>query len=122
MENCRELNHINDDFLEELYLLRRLTIESCDKLIIVPYGLRQLRSLVITQCQSLTHFLKDCLGYITQLKVLSIRGFSKELEAFPAGIINSIQHLSRSFEIPRIYGWDKLSVPRQPQHLAALEK
>jgi hypothetical protein len=70
----------------------------------------------------LTHFLEDCIGYITRLKVLSIRGFSKELEAFPAGIINSIQHLSRSFEIPRIYGWDKLSVPRQLQHLAALEK
>jgi Leucine-rich repeat (LRR) protein len=55
---------------------------------------------------------------------LSIGGFSEEMEAFPAGVLNSIQHLnlSGSLKYLEIYGWDKLkSVPHQLQHLTALE-
>jgi selenocysteine lyase/cysteine desulfurase len=67
----------------------------------------------------------DCLGGLTQLEELSIGGFSEEMEAFPAGVLNSIQHLnlSGSLKYLRIYGWDKLkSVPHQLQHLTALEE
>jgi Leucine-rich repeat (LRR) protein len=54
---------------------------------------------------------------------LSIGGFSEEMEAFPAGVLNSIQHLnlSGSLKSLEIYGWDTLkSVPHQLQHLTAL--
>jgi hypothetical protein len=67
----------------------------------------------------------DCLGGLTQLKFLSIGGFSKEMEAFPVGVLNSFQHLnlSGSLKYLRIDGWDKLkSVPHQLQHLTALER
>jgi Leucine-rich repeat (LRR) protein len=66
----------------------------------------------------------DCLGSLTQLQELSIGGFSEEMEAFPAGVLNSIQHLnlSGSLKSLAIYGWDKLkSVPHQLQHLTALK-
>jgi hypothetical protein len=56
---------------------------------------------------------------------LSIGGFSEEMEAFPAGVLNSIQHLNLSGSLKSlwIYGWDKLkSVPHQLQHLTALEE
>jgi Leucine-rich repeat (LRR) protein len=46
------------------------------------------------------------------------------MEAFPAGVLNSIQHLnlSGSLKSLAIYGWDKLkSVPHQLQHLTALK-
>jgi Leucine-rich repeat (LRR) protein len=52
-----------------------------------------------------------------------IGGFSEEMEAFPAGVLNSIQHLNLSGSLKSlwIYGWDKLkSVPHQLQHLTAL--
>ena len=64
------------------------------------------------------------MGSLTQLRELNIGAFSKELEAFPAGLVNSFQHhnLSGSLESLRIYGWDKLkSVPHQLQHLTALK-
>jgi hypothetical protein len=66
----------------------------------------------------------DFLGGLTQLKGLGIGGFSREMEAFPAGVLNSIQHLnlSGSLKSLTIWGWDKLkSVPHQLQHLTALE-
>jgi hypothetical protein len=47
------------------------------------------------------------------------------MEAFPAGVLNSIQHLNLrgSLKSLSIYGWDKLkSVPHQLQHLTALEE
>jgi Leucine-rich repeat (LRR) protein len=45
------------------------------------------------------------------------------MEAFPAGILNSFQHLSGSLKRLEIHGWDKLkSVPHQLQHLTALEE
>jgi Leucine-rich repeat (LRR) protein len=125
---CRELIHIND--LQELSSLRILKIESCDKLISFDWhGLRQLPSLVeltIRRCPSLSHIPEDdCLGSLTQLKELIIGGFSEELEAFPAGLLNSIQllNLSGSLKHLTIHGWDTLkSVPHQLQHLTALEK
>jgi Leucine-rich repeat (LRR) protein len=122
---CSELIHISD--LLELSSLRRLKIMYCEKLISFDWdGLRLLRSLVyleISWCRSLSDIPEDdCLGSLTQLKELRIGGFSKELEAFPAGLTNSIQHLSGSLKSLFIYGWDKLkSVPRQLQHLTALE-
>jgi Leucine-rich repeat (LRR) protein len=60
-----------------------------------------------------------------QLHYLDIGGFSKEMEAFPAGVLNSFQHLnlSGSLKYLTIDGWDKLkSVPHQLQHLTALER
>jgi hypothetical protein len=55
---------------------------------------------------------------------LRIGGFSEEMEAFPAGVLNSIKHLnlSGSLKYLNIHGWYKLkSVPHQLQHLTALE-
>ncbi|XP_052303058.1 putative disease resistance protein RGA4 isoform X8 [Populus trichocarpa] len=126
--NWSELIHISD--LQELSSLRRLKIRGCDKLISIDWhGLRQLRSLVelqITTCPSLSDIPEDdWLGGFTQLKELRIGGFSEEMEAFPAGVLNSIQHLNLSGSLTRlwIYGWDKLkSVPHQLQHLTALEE
>ncbi|KAL9386116.1 hypothetical protein Peur_023126 [Populus x canadensis] len=122
-----ELIHISD--LQELSSLRRLEIGGCDKLISIDWhGLRQLRSLVelqITACPSLSYFPEeDWLGGLTQLKELRIGGFSEEMEAFPAGVLNSIQHLNLSGSLKSLWicGWDKLkSVPHQLQHLTALK-
>ncbi|KAL9349012.1 hypothetical protein Peur_060378 [Populus x canadensis] len=120
-----ELIHISD--LQELSSLRILGIRGCDKLISIDWhGLRQLRSLIeltIIGCRSLSYFPEDdCLGGLTQLKELGVGGYSEELEAFPAGVLNSIQHLNLSGSL-MIYGWDKLkSVPHQLQHLTALKE
>jgi Leucine-rich repeat (LRR) protein len=66
----------------------------------------------------------DWLGSgLTQLEELRIGGYSEEMEAFPAGVLNSIQHLNLSGSLKSlgICGWDKLkSVPHQLQHLTAL--
>ncbi|XP_011011659.1 PREDICTED: putative disease resistance protein RGA4 [Populus euphratica] len=80
-----ELIHISD--LQELSSLRRLTIQSCDKLISIDWhGLRKLPSLghlAITGCRSLSDFPEDdCLGGLTQLEELSIGGFSEEILSF----------------------------------------
>ncbi|KAF9670803.1 hypothetical protein SADUNF_Sadunf13G0106700 [Salix dunnii] len=125
--NWGELIHIND--LQELSSLRRLSIYGCEKLISIDWlGLRQLRSLVeltIMECRSLSDFPEeDCMGSLTQLRELDIGDFSKELEAFPAGLVHSFQHpnLSGSLESLEIYGWDKLkSIPHQLQYLTALK-
>jgi hypothetical protein len=124
-----ELIHIND--LQELSSLQGLTIAACDKLISIAWhGLRQLPSIVelqITWCRSLSDFQEDdWLGSgLTQLEGLRIGGYSEEMEAFPAGLLNSFQHLnlSGSLKSLAIHGWDKLkSVPHQLQHLTALER
>ncbi|KAG5230738.1 Fom-2 family protein [Salix suchowensis] len=127
IDKCGELRYIND--LQELSSLRILKIRECDKLISIDWhGLRQLRSLVeltIIECRSLSDFPEeDCMGSLTQLRELRIGGFSGELEAFPAGVLNSFQHLnlSASLETLWICGWDELkSVPHQLQHLTALK-
>ncbi|KAL9386129.1 hypothetical protein Peur_023139 [Populus x canadensis] len=127
--DCSELIHFIDD-LQELSSLRELGIRGCDKLISFDWhGLRQLPSLVdlaIATCPSLSDFPEDdCLGGLTQLKELGIGGYSEEMEVFPAGLLNSIQHLnlSGSLKYLDIDGWDKLkSVPHQLQHLTALER
>ncbi|XP_034896935.2 putative disease resistance RPP13-like protein 1 [Populus alba] len=124
--DCSELIHISD--LQELSSLQTLLIRGCDKLISIDWhGLRKLPSLVcltISRCPSLSDIPEDdWLGGLTQLKELSIGGFSEEMEAFPAGVLNSIQHLnlSGSLKYLWIFGWDKLkSVPHQLQHLTAL--
>uniref|UniRef100_A0A6N2MJK6 AAA+ ATPase domain-containing protein n=1 Tax=Salix viminalis TaxID=40686 RepID=A0A6N2MJK6_SALVM len=125
--DCGELIHIND--LQELSSLQELCIEGCDKLISIDWhGLRQLRSLVqleICGCRSLSDFPEeDCIGNLTQLEELRIGGFSGELEAFPTGVLNLIQHLNLSGSLGSLWidGWDKLkSVPHQLQHLTALK-
>ncbi|KAI9396833.1 hypothetical protein POPTR_004G170232v4 [Populus trichocarpa] len=126
--DCSELIHFSG--LQELSSLRSLGIIRCDKLISIDWhGLRQLSSLVYLQiitCPSLRDIPEDdCLGGLMQLHYLSIGGFSKEMEAFPAGVLNSFQHLnlSGSLKYLMIDGWDKLkSVPHQLQHLTALER
>ncbi|XP_034898059.1 putative disease resistance protein RGA3 [Populus alba] len=117
-----ELIHISD--LQDLSSLRILVIRDCAKLISID--LRQLPSLVsllIIGCRCLRDIPEDdWLGSLTYLKRLSIGGFSEEMEAFPAVVLNSFQHLSGSLEFLSIHGWDKLkSVPHQLQHLTALE-
>uniref|UniRef100_A0A6N2M2I6 Nidogen G2 beta-barrel domain-containing protein n=1 Tax=Salix viminalis TaxID=40686 RepID=A0A6N2M2I6_SALVM len=122
-ESITKLYHL------ETLRLKNCIIAFCDKLISIDwFGLRQLRSLVrleIRWCRSLSDFPEeDCMGNLTQLRELTIGGLSEELEAFPAGLVNSFQHpnLSGSLESLRIYGWDKLkSVPHQLQHLTALK-
>nr|TKR79664.1 hypothetical protein D5086_0000270320 [Populus alba] len=99
IEDWRELIHSND--FQELSSLRSLSISGCDKLISIDWhGLRQLRSLVkleITACPSLRDIPEDdWLGDLTQLQELIIDGFSEEMEAFPVGVLNSIQHLNLS--------------------------
>nr|XP_034932418.1 putative disease resistance protein RGA3 isoform X2 [Populus alba] len=126
--NWSELIHSND--FQELSSLRTLLIRGCDKLISIDWhGLRQLRSLVqleIIMCPSLRDIPEDdWLGGLTQLQELRIGSFSEEMEAFPVGVLNSIQHLnlSGSLKYLGIHGWDKLkSVPHQLQHLTALEE
>jgi len=88
--------------------------------------LSKLKTLQIVYCPLLSANCReedDCLSSLTQLKSLSIGGgFSNELEAFPAGVLKSIQHLSGSLGSLVIIGWDKLkSVPHQLHHLTALE-
>ncbi|XP_034899063.1 putative disease resistance protein RGA3 [Populus alba] len=122
-----ELIHISG--LQELSSLRRLVIRGCYKLISIDWhGLRQLLSLVdlvITTCPSLSDIPEeDWLGGLTQLEGLGIGGFSEEMEAFPAGVLNSIQHLNLSGSLKSlgIHGWDTLKrVSHQLQHLTALE-
>uniref|UniRef100_A0A6N2NLT2 Disease resistance protein RGA3 n=1 Tax=Salix viminalis TaxID=40686 RepID=A0A6N2NLT2_SALVM len=127
IDNWGELESIPS--IQHCTSLRSLWIRDCDKLISIDWhGLRQLRSLVeleIRGCRSLSVFPEeDCIGNLTQLKELIIGGFSKEMEAFPAGVLNSIQYLnlSGSLEGLWIFGWDELkSVPHQLQHLTALK-
>jgi Leucine-rich repeat (LRR) protein len=116
--------------LERLVILNwSELIHISDKLISIDWhGLPQFPSLVelkIIGCPSLSDTPEDdCLGCLTQLERLSIGGFSEEMEAFPAGVLNSIKHLnlSGSLKYLNIYGWDKLkSVPHQLQHLTALK-
>jgi hypothetical protein len=58
----------------------------------------------------------DCLGGLTQLEYLSIGGgFSEEMEAFPAGVLNSIGDMW-NFRLP------SRNFPHQLQHLTALEE
>ncbi|XP_034889222.2 disease resistance protein Roq1 [Populus alba] len=118
----RELIHISD--LQELSSLRRLKIRGCDKLISIDWhGLRQLPSLDFLEIIG-CHMVYDYIRGLTQLQELRIGGFSKEMEAFPVGVLNSIQHLNLSGSLKSlwVYGWDKLkSVPHQLQHLTALE-
>ncbi|XP_034932839.1 putative disease resistance protein RGA4 [Populus alba] len=123
----KELIHSND--LQELSSLRTLLIRGCDKVISIDWhGLRQLPSLVyleISRCPSLRDIPEDdWLGGLTQLQLLRIGGFSEKMEAFPVGVLNSIQHLNLSGSLKSLWicGWDKLkSVPHQLQHLIALE-
>jgi Leucine-rich repeat (LRR) protein len=56
---------------------------------------------------------------------LLIGGFLEELEALPAEVLNSFQHLNLSGSLKSliIYGWDKVkSLPHQLQHLTILEE
>eukprot|EP00258_Populus_trichocarpa_P024284 XP_024440303.1 putative disease resistance protein RGA4 isoform X1 [Populus trichocarpa] len=107
----------------------RELIHISDKLISIDWhGLPLFPSLVeldIIGCPSLSDTPEDdCLGCLTQLERLRIGGFSEEMEAFPAGVLNSIKHLnlSGSLKYLNIHGWYKLkSVPHQLQHLTALE-
>nr|TKR79652.1 putative disease resistance protein RGA4 [Populus alba] len=128
LNSLKKLIVYSNDF-QELSSLRSLSISGCDKLISIDWhGLRQLPSLVyleITACPSLRDIPEDdWLGGLTQLQELRIGGFSEEMEAFPVGVLNSIQHLnlSGSLKSLTIDGWEKLkSVPHQLQHLTALE-
>nr|TKR63665.1 hypothetical protein D5086_0000323290 [Populus alba] len=118
VQHCSKSISIPGDF-RDLNSLKKLSVNGC-KLGALPSGL---------QCCAYPYHLSDIpeddwLGGLTQLQELSIGGFSEKMEAFPVGVLNSIQHLNlnRSLKSLRIYGWDKLkSVPHQLQHLTALE-
>jgi hypothetical protein len=88
--------------------------------------LPSLVQLEITVCPGLSDIPEDdWSGSLTQLKYLRMGGFSEEMEAFPAGVLNSFQHLNLSESLKSLWicGWAKLkSVPHQLQHLTALEK
>ncbi|GKU85508.1 hypothetical protein SLEP1_g176 [Rubroshorea leprosula] len=72
--------------------------------------------LAIRDCPNLVSIAEGVIGCLTQLKRLSIGGFSKKLKEFPG--LNSI---NTSLEQLELYGWERLSqLPDQIQHLTAL--
>ncbi|GLU08350.1 hypothetical protein SLE2022_252680 [Rubroshorea leprosula] len=107
------------EWLGNLSSLKQLRVESCSGLRCLSSGLSfctGLDKLAIQDCPNLVSIPDEFLGRLTQLKRLSIGGFSKELEEFPG--LNSI---NTSLEVLNLYGWEKLSqLPHQIQHLSAL--
>ncbi|GLT32456.1 hypothetical protein SLA2020_071230 [Shorea laevis] len=107
------------EWLGNLSSLKDLRVESCSGLRCLSSGLSfytGLDRLAIQDCPNLVSISEEVIGHLTQLKRLSIGGFSKELEEFPG--LNSI---NTSLEELELYGWEKLSqLPHQIQHLTAL--
>ncbi|GKU85501.1 hypothetical protein SLEP1_g170 [Rubroshorea leprosula] len=108
------------EWLGNLSSLKELHVDSCSGLRYLSSGLSfstGLDRLAIQDCPNLVSIPEDVIGHLTQLKSLSIGGFSKELEEFPG--LNSI---NTSLEDLQLYGWEKLSqLPHQIQHLNALQ-
>ncbi|GLT64591.1 hypothetical protein SLA2020_370750 [Shorea laevis] len=107
------------EWLGNLSSLKELWVDSCSGLRCLSSGLSfytGLDTLAIHDCPNLVSIPEEVIGHLTQLKRLSIGGFSKELEEFPG--LNSI---NTSLEDLELYGWEKLSqLPHQIQHLTAL--
>ncbi|GLT64588.1 hypothetical protein SLA2020_370730 [Shorea laevis] len=107
------------EWLGNLSSLKELRVDSCSGLRCLSSGLSfytGLNNLTIQDCPNLVSIPEEVLGRLTQLKRLSIGGFSEELEEFPG--LNST---NTSLEDLELYGWEKLSqLPHQIQHLTAL--
>ncbi|GKU85509.1 hypothetical protein SLEP1_g177 [Rubroshorea leprosula] len=107
------------EWLGNLSCLKELHVDSCSGLRYLSSGLSfctGLDRLAIQDCPNLVSIPEEVIGHLTQLKSLSIGGFSKELEEFPG--LNSI---NTCLEDLQLYGWEKLSqLPHQIQHLTAL--
>ncbi|GLT64772.1 hypothetical protein SLA2020_372430 [Shorea laevis] len=108
------------EWLGNLSSLKKLHVDSCSGLRCLSSGLSfytGLDTLAIKDCPNLVSIPEEVLGRLTQLKRLSIGGYSKELEEFPG--LNSI---STSLEELDLFGWEKLSqLPHQIQHLTAIK-
>ncbi|GKU85514.1 hypothetical protein SLEP1_g182 [Rubroshorea leprosula] len=108
------------EWLGNLSSLKKLRVDSCSGLRCLLSGLSfytGLDKLAIQDCPNLVSISEEVLGRLTQLKRLSIGGFSKELEEFPG--LNSI---NTSLEQLYLLGWEKLSqLPHQIQHLTAIK-
>ncbi|XP_021291640.1 putative disease resistance protein RGA3 [Herrania umbratica] len=134
--------------LDALSSLRILVLKKCEDLRQLPHGLgsctsleqldiignfnlhllqeeiRQLpslRFLNITICPNLRTIPKGWLGRFSSLKVLTIGGFSEELDEFPG--LSSVGCLPASLDYLLLLGWKRLrSLPEQLQHLSALKR
>ncbi|GKU85518.1 hypothetical protein SLEP1_g185 [Rubroshorea leprosula] len=108
------------EWLGNLSSLKELRVDSCSGLRCLSSGLSfytGLDNLAIQDCPNLVSVSEEVLGRLSQLKWLSIGGFSKELEEFPG--LNSI---NTSLEDLDLFGWEKLSqLPHQIQHLTAIK-
>ncbi|KAK6279567.1 hypothetical protein POUND7_019834 [Theobroma cacao] len=83
--------------------------------------LPSLRFLNITICPKLRTIPKGWLGRFSSLKVLTIGGFSEELDEFPG--LSPVGCLPASLDYLLLLGWKRLrSVPEQLQHLSALKR
>ncbi|GLT99186.1 hypothetical protein SLE2022_166400 [Rubroshorea leprosula] len=146
ISDCNELNSIGDSlststclkilcllhcgslrFIPSLFglsSLKELVIYNCDGLISIPEELKDIHSLVdleIKSCPKLRNIPKNTLNSLTNLKRLSLGGFSEELEEFPA--LSSIHSLQVSLEELTLIGWGKLTeLPHQIQNLTALRE
>ncbi|GLU08349.1 hypothetical protein SLE2022_252670 [Rubroshorea leprosula] len=107
------------EWLGNLSSLKGLHVDSCSVLRYLSSGLSfctGLDRLVIRDCPNLVSIPEEVIGHLTQLKSLSIGGFSKELGEFPG-----LSSINTSLEGLQLYGWEKLSqLPHQIQHLTAL--
>ncbi|XP_034219087.1 putative disease resistance protein RGA4 [Prunus dulcis] len=114
---CDELSSLPSG-LQHCTSLEHLSITYCSNLEAIPSldSLTQLRQLHICNCDGLKDVPPSAFAAsLTRLKELSIGGFWKELDSFPA--FQVIPQL----EILKLYGWPKLkSLPEQVQHLTSL--
>ncbi|GLT45139.1 hypothetical protein SLA2020_189920 [Shorea laevis] len=122
LDLCGSLRFIPSLF--GLSSLKELRISNCHSLISIPEELKEIHSLVdlgIQSCPKLRNIPENTLNSLTNLKTLSLGGFSEELEEFPS--LGSIHSLQVSLEHLRLVGWGRLTkLPHQIQNLTALRE
>ncbi|XP_007033673.2 PREDICTED: putative disease resistance protein RGA3 isoform X1 [Theobroma cacao] len=135
LKNCKDLKRLPRG-LGSCTSLEQLDIVGNFNLQLHKEEIRQLpsvRFLNITICPKLRTIPKGWLGRFSNLKVLTIGGFSEELDEFP-GLssseeldefpgLSSVGCLPASLDYLLLLGWKRLgSLPEQLQHLSALKR